>query len=150
MAVQILHTCEVFSSPLCSQHQPTQQKQISFVKKCLHTARRQRQCHECQLHFSYLEIRFNLISYCLHLSWINNKNGLFPGIPGGETNLKMVNSKNSGKTCLCIWTALFVCTRLCVHTHTYHSNHCSYFFPHVSQKINIKTYHNISSFQSAI
>lgn len=78
-------------------------------EKGAYTVHRQRQCHECQLHCSYLEIRFNLISHCLHLSWVNNKNGLFPGSPGGETNLKMVNSRNSRRAILCIWISLLVC-----------------------------------------
>lgn len=73
-------------------------EQIRFgkQKRCLYTVHRWRQCHECQLPCADLEIPFNLISYCLHLSWGNNKNGLFPGSPGGE------NKYENGEF-VCLW-----------------------------------------------
>lgn len=42
-------------------------KGILDLVKPLHAEHRRRQRHECQLHRSYLEIRFNLIPHCLHL-----------------------------------------------------------------------------------
>lgn len=111
VAEQILHTDSSLPPVLLySWLRHRQHKsRLDLEKRCVHKVHGRRQCHECQLHGSYLEIWFNLISYCLHSSWVNNKNGLFLGKPWGETNLKMANSRNSRRVFFTIWISLFVC-----------------------------------------